>query len=750
MSTETSSLDQPLVIDGISYIPSSSLLTGITKLSFKDNHAFGVLDRRGECPRIYTSELGLYYNDTRYLSVWETTINGQTPVPLAHELRNSGNTLVFSMTNRDLPILAGAPANSGESRIRRDTLLIRRILTLHEDSLFEVLAIRNFDSIPHLLQLEHWAGGNFDDVFEVRGMHREKRGRLLPPQEDSRDGISTLTLAYEGLDGRKRSAHIQRLFKSEKIRIAPHLVGYFSRMEIPPKETLLIKTLVSFDEKRPAIFHGKDFRELSVNEMMSLAPQSQQNGLFGELSIRSDNALVNRAIENAETDIRMLLTQEDASTYYPYAGVPWFSAPFGRDGLITAYQLLPWYPKIARGVLDYVFKSLGKSSEAFTDEQPGKVFHEFRRGEMAATREIPFIPYYGSVDSTPLALVLLHEYISWTRDFESLGRWWPAALQALEWMDLWGDIDRDGFLEYAKQSPTGLVNQGWKDSHNSVMHADGRLAHAPIRLCEVQAYAFRAKQGMSQLARLRGDEVRAQRLRTEALQLRNLFNDRFWNSAKGAVHLALDGDSKPCDVLSSNMGHCLWGKILSPEQAQSVSAHLMSESLFSGHGIRTLADTEEAFNPMSYHNGSIWPHDNSLILEGMRYYEQGAHLTQLALALLGVLESSDDFRLPELYCGFRKRGTEPPIPYEVACKPQAWAAGSVFLMLKSLLGISRDLDQNHIVFHSPILPPQINTVDITGLKGSDWELDLSLRRSRHGTSVEVIRRSGSVRVLTVK
>lgn len=741
---------QPIVVDGISYIPSSVLLTGIPKISLKDNLSFAVLDTLGEAPRIYSSnsELGFYFSDTRHLGTWETTFNGSRPVALTWDLKASGNTAVFSMTNRDLPVLGGT------GRIPRDTFLFRRVLSLFEDTLFETLEVKNFDVLPHALQIELWAGGRFDDVFEVRGFKRSKRGRMLAPVESGREWegkeLPVTSLQYEGLDGKIRKTFVHRLFPAEKIRVSPSLVGYFTRIVVPPKETVSLKTVTSFNEPSDCRFMGKDYYYLNIPKKMDLLGEREFQSPFAGLVIESDNAIFNRSIQSAHTDIFMLLTEETSSLLYPYAGVPWFSAPFGRDGIITAYQLLPWYPALAKGVLEYVLQNLGTRDDPFTDEQPGKVFHELRRGEMTLAREVPFVPYYGTVDATPLSLILLYEYIRWTRDIESLRRWWPHALRALAWIERWGDSDSDGFLEYAQRSPTGLINQGWKDSHDSIMHADGMLAQAPIRLCEVQGYAFRARMGMSTLARLQGKTELASRLRLEALQLRAKFILEYWDAERSYVYLALDGKRNPCRVLSSNMGHCLWSQILLPEQASAVARHLVSESMFSGHGIRTLADTEIAYNPMSYHNGSVWPHDNSLILEGFRNYGLSTEIETLATALLEVIESSEDFRLPELYCGFRKRGDAPPVPYEVACKPQAWAAGAIFLMLRSMLGISMDVDQDYLVFNSPILTNKINTLQIRGLKGRDWEIDLGFRRTRSGTSVDVLRKHGNVRVLTVR
>lgn len=739
------------MIDGISYIPSSALLTGIRKLSFKDDRAFAVTDTLGECPRLYAgqgSELGFYCNDTRFLGIWEMTFNGQAPISLAHELRFGGNTAVYSMTNRDFPRLGGG------ARIPRDTFLIRRIHALWRDTLYETIEIKNFDQHAHDLQVEQWCGGQFDDLFEVRGFARERRGRMLPPQDAAAEsGWRTTVFQYEGLDAQVRATHVQRLFAAEKIRVSPTLTGHFARVRIEPKSSAFLRTVVSFDQPSDLAFHGRPFVQVPIVDQMSLLEaEHEATRSASTLRIDSDNAILNRALQNAQTDIQMLLTDEregdGPAELYPYAGIPWFSAPFGRDGIITAYQMLPWNPRIGQGVLEYVFRTLGQKDDPFTDEQPGKVFHEMRRGEMARTREVPFIPYYGSVDATPLSLILLHEYVKWTLDGTSLRRWWPQALCALGWVR--GFTRNARFLTYAKQSPNGLVNQGWKDSHDSVMHASGELALAPIALCEVQGYAYRALTSMSALARHLGDNELAQTLRREALEFRILFSERFWNPEEGIVHLALDGSGAPCAVRSSNMGHCLWAEILDTEQAAAVSDALLEDRMFSGYGVRTLAKGERAYNPLSYHNGSVWPHDNSLIMEGLRNYGMTRHLEKLSLGLLGVVETSDDFRLPELFCGFRKRENAAPVPYEVACKPQAWAAGSLFLMLKSMLGFSIGLEESHLVVNSPLLTPQMGSLELRNLRGRDWELDLLFRRSRTGTVVDVLRKHGDVRVLTVK
>ncbi len=704
------------------------------------------MDPLGESPRLYSggSELGIYYNDTRYVGVWEMVFNGMTPVALSRELRFGGSTVVFSMTNRDFIKLGG------EGRIPRDTFLIRRILTLYRDALYETVEIKNFDREAHTLQIEQWAGGKFDDVFEVRGFARPKRGRMLPTEERESGDHRISVLQYLGLDGITRKTFVHRLFRAEKIRVSPSLVGYFTRVDIGSKETVSLKSIISFESQTDGLFAGHQYEKISIGEKMQLLRESKSKSSFELIQFESDNVMINRSLIHAQTDISMLLTLEEGGLFYPYAGIPWFSAPFGRDGMITAYQMLPWYPHIAKGVIDYAIQLLGSKVDPFTDEQPGKIFHEKRRGEMANTREVPFIPYYGSVDSTPLFLILLHEYIRWTLDRDQLKKWWPEALRAMAWIEKWGDPNGDGFLEYSKQSPSGLVNQGWKDSHDSVMHSNGVLAQPPIRLCEVQGYAFRARMGMASLARFLGKDDLASRFRKEALELRSRFTEKFWDSAGQYFYLALDGELKPCAVKSSNMGHCLWSQICTPEQARAVTRHLMSDAMFSGFGVRTLAKGEVSYNPLSYHNGSVWPHDNSMILEGLRLYGHLPALETLSLGLIGVLEASDDYRLPELFCGFRRRGNEPPIPYEVACKPQAWAAGSVFLMLKSMLGLSTDVDLSYLVFNSPLLTKKMNYLEVKNFRGRDWEMDFRVVRTQHGTTLEVTRKVGNIRVLTVK
>jgi glycogen debranching enzyme len=651
-------------------------------------------------------------------------------------------------------------ATEGE-RIPRDTLLIRRFIGLEGDQLHEVISVRSFSETPLLLDFETWVGARFEDIFEVRGYHRRSRGKLLPCLEEQGSHGPRTGFRYAGLDGRERTAWVERFYPCEKVRVLPQLEGQSFRTSLPPRGELVLRTLVSFQGRpHPRLLRrnggtateGRSFADLSLAEVaLAFHDASPGHPLPGPTRIETDNAILNRALDAAAIDLGMLLTEEGPGRIYPYAGIPWFSAPFGRDGLVTALQLLPWHPEIARGVLDFAFEHLGEKHEPFTAEEPGKVFHELRRSELCRTGELPFSPYYGSVDGTPLALCLFTEYFSWTRDRESALRWWPSILRCLSWMRKNPGVTRNGFLEYAGLSEKGLRNQGWKDSHDSVMHADGTLAEGPIQLCEVQAYAFRALQTLAPIAQLLGQDALALELSSWALDLRSRFLASYWDEKRHLIALALDGQGKPCAVRTSNMGHCLWGKILPPELASVVCDDLMSESLFNGYGIRTLASDERNYNPMSYHNGSVWPHDNSLILEGFRSYSALQPVERLGAAMLELLETLPDLRLPELFCGFRKREREPPVPYEVACRPQAWAAGTAFSLIRSLLGLSISPEADSpLLLRSPILTSRIRELSIERLRYGQEELDLHFTRTSNSVQVRSRKRTLGARFLQMR
>jgi glycogen debranching enzyme len=434
---------------------------------------------------------------------------------------------------------------------------------------------------------------------------------------------------------------------------------------------------------------------------------------------------------------------------YPFAGVPWYSTTFGRDGIITALEYLWVDPCLARGVLTFLADTQAKAVDPQNDAEPGKILHEARHSEMALTGEIPFGRYYGSVDSTPLFLVLAGAYLHRTGDAALIRAIWPNILAALQWIDQWGDADGDGFVEYARRSDEGLVQQGWKDSHDSIFHADGTMAQAPIALCEVQGYVYEGKLAAAGLARMMEDSALAEQLVQQANELRERFHTAFWCDEIDSYAIALDGAKRQCKVPSSNAGHTLWNGIASPEHAPRMMDSLMGVAFFSGWGIRTIAAGAARYNPMSYHNGSIWPHDNALIAAGMARYGRTESAMELLSATFDASLHFDSHRLPELFCGFPRRPGAGPTLYPVACSPQAWAAAAGFGMLQACLGLDIRGRQSEIVLHRPRLPRFIDWIHITRLGAPGPSVDLLLQRYERNVGIEVVREDADVRVTVV-
>jgi len=428
-------------------------------------------------------------------------------------------------------------------------------------------------------------------------------------------------------------------------------------------------------------------------------------------------------------DDLMMLSTMTPHGYYPYAGIPWFSCPFGRDGLISCLEFLPWFPAVVRGVLTFLSAHQGTKVDEFTDEEPGKMLHEMRTGEMANCREIPYLPYYGSIDVTPLFLIALADYMRWTHDQALLTQLWPHAEAAARWMISYGDRDGDGFLEYHKASVKGLANQGWKDAWDSISHCDGQIAQSPIALCEVQGYAYAAYRAMSSLAGYLGKEQEARYWEQRAEKLQASFLEHFWWEEEGLFYLALDAAKKPCRVVSSNAGQCLWTGIVPAEISGRITDRLMCEDMYSGWGIRTLSTHALRYNPMSYHNGSVWPHDSALVGAGFARYGRKKEAVHLLRGLYQASLYFEGGRLPELYCGFPLRQGYGPTRYPVACAPQAWAAGAPFLLLNALLGLQSDAEGQRLILDRPLLPDWLQAVEVQGLRLGHKQIHLNFIRS---------------------
>ncbi len=466
-------------------------------------------------------------------------------------------------------------------------------------------------------------------------------------------------------------------------------------------------------------------------------------------SVRSPNEQLNAWLERSAADLA-LLTVGNPEEGYPYAGIPWYSTPFGRDGILTALEYLWVDPQMARGVLRFLAGTQTDAQSAEQDAEPGKIVHEMRKGELAALGEIPFGRYYGTIDATPLYVVLAGEYHQRTGDRQTLHEVWPHVERSLDWIDRHGDVDGDGYVEYARRSAKGLVNQGWKDSEDSVFHADGALAQGPIALCEVQAYVFLAKVHAARLARLLGHRAHADTLEAEALRLRAHFERDFWCEELGTYALALDGDKRPCRVRTSNAGHVLWSGIAAEDRARRVGATLLAPESFSGWGVRTVAEGEARYNPMSYHNGTIWPHDNAIAAMGLARYGMKRAAATIAEGLYDASQFMDLHRLPELFCGFSRRHPgEGPTIYPVACSPQAWSSASAFYLLKACLGLSFRVEEPRIRLLNPLLPAFVDELQLLDLRIGDTVVDINLERHDAEVAVQVIRKQGEAQVSVV-
>lgn len=717
--------DIEVVLESPFYIP----MTGPAarpRRSLKHDDTFIVLDSHGDIGASAGGPDGLFNADTRYLARLELVLDEVQPLLLGSNLRDDNSALTVDLTNPDV-------YRGGRIVLQKDMLHIVRTIFLWRGTAYQRVGIQNHGEDTAIFDVTLLFDNDFADLFEVRGERRPRRGT----SSSKPDGPAGVLLDYRGLDGKSRTTTLQ--FDPRPTRLTVNAATW--HFELAPQQATALFVAVSCNKSTPHQ-SAPFFRGLLAHR------REMRQSTAGATSIETSNNIFNEVLCQAMADLNMLMT-ETPQGRYPYAGIPWYSTTFGRDGLITALQMLWIDPRIARGVLKRLAAFQATSVDPLADAEPGKILHEMRGGEMAALREVPFAQYYGSVDATPLFVLLAGLYVERTGDDETLAELWPSIEAALRWIDGAGDPDRDGFVEYQRASEQGLANQGWKDSYDAIFHADGRLAEGYIALAEVQGYVFAGKRLAARCALRLGKIEMAQRLEAEAQRLAERFEEAFWCVELGTYALALDGAKQPCKVRTSNAGQLLFTGIAREDRARKVAADLMRPHFFTGWGIRTVARGEARYNPMSYHDGSIWPHDNALIALGLARYGLKHSVEHLFKGLFDAASYMDLRRLPELFCGFQREKRRGPTLYPVACAPQAWASATPFTLLEAALGLEFDAQRGEIRLRNPRLPAFLNEVVLRDLQLGPSSVDLRLRRHGEEVSLEVLRTRGQIQVSIV-
>lgn len=697
-------------------------------LAVKEGETFLYTDVEGNLSDKRELGLGLYHKDTRFLSNFGLKISGRDPILLSSSAERVYVSHV-DLTNPDL-------YDEERTAVPQHSLNIRRTRAI-KGSFFERIRTKNYNPFPVEFDIDLTFGSDFADIFEVRGLSRQTRGNYEPPKVNGR----SVEFAYTGEDQVRRVTRISFGVKPRRVEVRGDLVDVSFVVRLAEHETktigLVIEPVIEGEEK-----NGAGVFDDVVHELR----HSYEDWERECTQVRTDNELFNTLLTRGLRDLRALYTKMDGGGILA-AGIPWYVAAFGRDTLITSHQMLMLSPRPARESLQILAGLQGKVVDDWRDEEPGKILHEIRKGELARSGYLPHTPYFGSVDATPWFLILLAQYFRWTNDLGFVKEMLPAAEAALEWIDVFGDYDGDGLVEYRSRSPRGLRNHGWKDAHDSIVHTDGKLAEPPIALIEVQAYVYMAKTRMADVYAALDDFERSVQLKDQATVLRSKVHEAFWMEDEKYYAGALDGDKRQVKTIVSNPGHALYCGVLEQGRAEAVSRRVFEPDLFSGWGIRTMSKSANAYNPMSYHNGTVWPHDNALIAAGLKRYGQIEETNRLVTALFEVAQYEDYMRLPELFCGFTRRTPSPPVQYPVACSPQGWAAGTPFLLLQAMLGISALAHLNLLTVNKPHLPPWLNEVELRNLRVGDSTLSLAFRREGDMTSFSLLERTGDVRVV---
>ncbi len=690
--------------------------------TLKHDDTFLVIDAHGDVGAASGTSDGVYHRDTRFLSHLELRINGLQPLLLGSNLREDNAVFIADLTNPDMF------SRDGVLMLEKDTVHVNRASFVWSDVFFQRVSLRNHGAKRVELSISMTFAADFVDLFEVRGMRRARRGtfssRLHPPHE--------AVLSYLGLDDFFRVTSVY--FDPTPTRISEREAKYLVTLTAHETMSFYIAVRCNPTAPRPAPF---------IRSLLH-AHRELRQAAQGAAVVESSNPVFDAILRRSMADLAMLNTETPQGPY-PCAGTPWYATTFGRDGLITALQMLWVDPKMARGVLFRLAALQAKVVDPASDAEPGKILHEVRFGEMAALGEVPFGLYYGSADSTPLYVLLAGLYFERTGDITTLTELWPSIEAALAWID-GADRDGDGFVEYFCATESGLANQGWKDSRDAIFHADGRLATGPIALAEVQGYVFAAKRLIARCARRLGYPDRADALEGQARRLAVQFEQGFWRDDLHMYALALDGAKEPCCVRTSNAGQVLFTGIAPPDRAAIVAQTLLAPDLFSGWGVRTVSRREVRYNPMSYHNGSVWPHDNALIAVGLSRAGAKHAVDRIFNGLFDAATYMDLHRLPELFCGFQRPRNRGPTRYPVACTPQAWASAAPFCLLQAALGLEIDPVAAELRLRHPSLPKFLKEVIVRNLQVGDASVDIAVRREENGVALSVLRARGSIEV----
>jgi glycogen debranching enzyme len=683
----------------------------------KHQNTFAVLDLYGDIRPGGLGEQGLYDGGTRFLSCLLLEIEGCRPLLLSSTVRDDSQQLIVTLTNADL--LA-----NGQVWLPAGTLHLTLEKLLWRGACYQRVCIKNLSRNAVETELALHFEADFADIFEPRGSRRTQHGLDLVPEVSH----GRVVLGHRGLDRAVRRTVLQ-------FDPAPtYLTGATALVEL----ALAARQEISFVVTAACEHASASAVALRFDQVCDAARADRKHATAPSCQVETSNPQMTAWLGRAAADLHMLSTELPTGPY-PYAGIPWFNTPFGRDGIITALECLWLRPQIARGALAYLAHTQAHEDVPEQDAEPGKIVHEVLCGETAALRRLPSDRDYGSVDATPLFIVLAAAYFERTADRAFLESLWPNVDAALHWIDDYGDRDRDGFVEYSRRSAEGLIHQGWKDSDDAVSHADGSRAEGPIALCEVQGYVYAAYRAGAALAATLGQRERAAQLTSQAEALRRRFDAAFWCEELSTYALALDGNKRPCRVRTSNAGQCLFTGIAMPERAHHVARTVLGPDSFSGWGVRTLAACEHRYDPMSYHAGAVWPHDNALIAFGLARYGLVEQSRRIFRALFEAGQHFDLQRMPELFCGFPREPGEGPIPYPLACAPQAWSAGSVFLLLQACLRLEIDAARLQVRFTQPQLPDGVEELRIHNLEVGAKTVDLRLVRNRHHVDTHVLR-----------